>query len=711
MATYYISESSGNDNNNGSIDSPWKTLGKLSSAGIQAGDTVYLKRGDTWSAVLNVPASGTDDNNRITFDAYGEGALPIITVVYFITNANNPSSWQDMGSNIWRLSLDHDPRRIWVDDVEWQRAQNVESITSQVRWAFSSNYLYVYNSGNPSNMVFKEAGTQVKAFSFGSRDYITVQNLEIRGGRSCTVECYGDYNIIQNCIIRDSGLMGILAHGDGRPDYNSRNGIIRNCIIDSRYIFNDSYENLNANSDGIRLNYGCWYWEVYGNVIKNFGHTGIYLTGAGGNPSGYKNTGNLIFENIITAPDLSYARGISTDGADGECENNYIYNNYIVNCPVRNQINGNNNYVFNNIIENVSGASFRTDETAQGISMEGNSPYTSCHDNFISSNVIMNCSGPGIQIWGYTGAADKLDNIIYNNKLINCGINPKEETVKNVALYIDSHSSVLSQYFLKNNFFNTSLEDPLIFYRGSLIGINGFNEQTSDVIRFNSICVDMQETNSLIYEILRSFKKYENYETKFQPLFSQNVLDIISRIENPTEPYNINGKIIINIIFDDNLNTNPIESGTQIIWDTVLSYFDRSDRYAILLNGQFPYISLYLSKKNNNEWKNVFIQEDFDDFEIYRDSAILNIGFQNSALESLISQEKTVLMFGKYFSALVSGLDYKGILYNQYIYNWIQVYQYPYNNNYLFTAYTLQKKNDSMFDVYERIRMVLNHLY
>lgn len=63
MATYYISQSSGNDNNDGSINSPWKTLSKLSSAGLQAGDTVYFKRGDTWSAVLNVPASGTDDNN------------------------------------------------------------------------------------------------------------------------------------------------------------------------------------------------------------------------------------------------------------------------------------------------------------------------------------------------------------------------------------------------------------------------------------------------------------------------------------------------------------------------------------------------------------------------------------------------------------------------------------------------------------------------
>jgi hypothetical protein len=540
MAEYYISKSTGSDSNNGSISQPWETLSKLSSAGLTAGDTVYLKRGDIWKETLTVPASG-NASNRIVFDAYGEGDLPIITAIDVITDSDNPNSWENIGGNIWRMSLTHDPRRIWVNGVEWARAQNTGSITSQVRWAFSSNYLYVYNTENPSNLLFEEAGKYVKAFSFIQRDYITVQNLDLRGGRSCTVECYGDYNILQNCIIRDSGLMGFLAHGDGRPDLNSRDGIIRDCIIDSNYTISDSYENLNANSDGIRLNYGSWNWKVYRNIIKNYGHTGIYLTGSGGNPSGYKTTGNEIFENVITTPDLSYSRGISTDGADGECEYNYIYNNYVVNCKVRNQINGNHNFFFNNIIDTVSGAVFSSDETAQGISMEGYSPYTSCHDNFILSNIIMNCNGPGIQIWGYTGAANKIENTIYGNKFINCGLDPKTSAHQGVAIYVDSHTSVLKQYYLNNELLNTN-GDAKIFYRGQLMSIDDFNTQnTDDVVRDNKMVASTYMVNVAIYNIMKKFQDNENYTSLIAPLFSQDVTTAISTIEGslPEEEFDI----------------------------------------------------------------------------------------------------------------------------------------------------------------------------
>ena len=42
MADYYISKSTGNNSNNGTINSPWETLSKLSTAGLQPGDKIYL---------------------------------------------------------------------------------------------------------------------------------------------------------------------------------------------------------------------------------------------------------------------------------------------------------------------------------------------------------------------------------------------------------------------------------------------------------------------------------------------------------------------------------------------------------------------------------------------------------------------------------------------------------------------------------------------
>lgn len=56
MADYYISKSTGNNSNNGTINSPWETLSKLSTAGLQPGDKIYLKRGDILERNFNSPS-------------------------------------------------------------------------------------------------------------------------------------------------------------------------------------------------------------------------------------------------------------------------------------------------------------------------------------------------------------------------------------------------------------------------------------------------------------------------------------------------------------------------------------------------------------------------------------------------------------------------------------------------------------------------------
>ncbi|GIR18341.1 MAG: hypothetical protein CM15mP32_5280 [Flavobacteriaceae bacterium] len=49
---YYLSSSTGNDNNNGSQTQPWKTLSKLSNITLGPGDTVYFKKGDTFRGIM-----------------------------------------------------------------------------------------------------------------------------------------------------------------------------------------------------------------------------------------------------------------------------------------------------------------------------------------------------------------------------------------------------------------------------------------------------------------------------------------------------------------------------------------------------------------------------------------------------------------------------------------------------------------------------------
>ena len=49
MTNYYLSFSTGQDTNAGTLAAPWRTLTKAASVTYQPGDGLYLKRGDTWT--------------------------------------------------------------------------------------------------------------------------------------------------------------------------------------------------------------------------------------------------------------------------------------------------------------------------------------------------------------------------------------------------------------------------------------------------------------------------------------------------------------------------------------------------------------------------------------------------------------------------------------------------------------------------------------
>lgn len=78
-ASYYVSNSSGNDSNAGTSSSaPWKTLAKVSAKVFAAGDTIYLKRGDVWTGET-LYARGGGQSARITVSPYGTGDRPMIS--------------------------------------------------------------------------------------------------------------------------------------------------------------------------------------------------------------------------------------------------------------------------------------------------------------------------------------------------------------------------------------------------------------------------------------------------------------------------------------------------------------------------------------------------------------------------------------------------------------------------------------------------------
>ncbi|EMG39176.1 hypothetical protein PCS_00062, partial [Desulfocurvibacter africanus PCS] len=69
-ATYFVSPA-GNDAAAGtSQGTAWKSLAKVASSQLRAGDVVQLARGGVWRESLSLPSSG------ITLTAYGSGNAP-----------------------------------------------------------------------------------------------------------------------------------------------------------------------------------------------------------------------------------------------------------------------------------------------------------------------------------------------------------------------------------------------------------------------------------------------------------------------------------------------------------------------------------------------------------------------------------------------------------------------------------------------------------
>lgn len=76
---YYLDAENGNDNQNGrSPEQAWKSLDKVKTLSLKAGDSLLLRRGTTFKGQLELSARGTSEK-RIVIDAYGTGEKPCIT--------------------------------------------------------------------------------------------------------------------------------------------------------------------------------------------------------------------------------------------------------------------------------------------------------------------------------------------------------------------------------------------------------------------------------------------------------------------------------------------------------------------------------------------------------------------------------------------------------------------------------------------------------
>ena len=90
---YYISANGRDGTSCRSPDLAWQTISKLNSTKLNAGDSVFFKRGDIFYGSLTIRNSGTV-RNPIFFGAYGSGINPVVT------GFKNVGAWTNLENHI-----------------------------------------------------------------------------------------------------------------------------------------------------------------------------------------------------------------------------------------------------------------------------------------------------------------------------------------------------------------------------------------------------------------------------------------------------------------------------------------------------------------------------------------------------------------------------------------------------------------------------------
>ena len=251
--TYYISSSSGNDNNDGlSTATPWKNADMIYKEGsipnlIAPGDSVLLKRGDTWDSQIKVDHLGSTTLASITIGAYGTASdpKPLIygdgrNLVWTAVAGHSGVYQADMGvggliygvyENNTAYSYLSDPlsltpgtwgnpnglaNMIWIYTSDGNQPSNIR--------VFKNNVITVKNS---NNIVIRDINIQEAGVAGTVRrsDSITMRNIDTLNSQNSSTVFVSDTNSIMDTVNATSSGNTVFYI------FGGSNNIIRNSTI------------------------------------------------------------------------------------------------------------------------------------------------------------------------------------------------------------------------------------------------------------------------------------------------------------------------------------------------------------------------------------------------------------------------------------------------------------------------------------------------
>ncbi len=258
----YFIATNGDDNNDGSQISPWKTLGS-GFARINAGDTLTLREGiyrlveENNLSVINKP--------NITFQGYTGERIQL-----FGSATTQGKVWQPYNANVWRIAADffnNDPKGMFNNHVRVEHQSDLDGgrdhdfVTNLVNpnyWTkadingdqcFRSNtgcYIYLYPAigENPNTQIY-ELSQRSMARVAGNGDYMVVKNIEFYYTQSTAIFFEGP-----DFITLDGNIFGNTSNGNDNS-YAIRIWDSQGSVVKNNTVFDSKYWGGVANSKGI----------------------------------------------------------------------------------------------------------------------------------------------------------------------------------------------------------------------------------------------------------------------------------------------------------------------------------------------------------------------------------------------------------------------------------------------------------------------------
>ncbi len=478
--------------------------------------------------------------------------------------------------------------RFWIGDEEILRVLYFEELNCidcqyKIRYFYEkeTNFLYLFT--NDSNIELNSILSELKinnanyyAIKITNSKNIKIENLDVRGGKyAFIIRSSKDINI-SDSIVGNGSFTGIYVTNDMNDiTKGSENIIIDNCTIDGNFKFNYRFYSERGSQDGVFFLNNVSNSVLKNSLIKNWGHTGVNLAVnlniSETDLENAKVINNKIYNNTFDGKNVSYMRALTFDGS--KCENNEFYQNVIRNMEARSQINGLLNTIKYNLFYNTKNSQLKQDQgygSGEALQLQAYGTTNISAYNTIEKNLILKTDEPGISLSSNDKTGDKIDNLIQDNILIDCGNRrfiPFEgykrdynQTAIDIFDYTDSYKTIKQNDFIANKIY-TPYQNAFIFYKGELLTVKEFNQKNNpeenvtvkDNIQFTNI--DISKIDEINYDAknfvvtdqllfiyryyLNIFKRVPDEGGLFYWVNSTRAIDLNSDINNTKTAFKI----------------------------------------------------------------------------------------------------------------------------------------------------------------------------